>query len=603
MEQHTWKIQLDGLLKLIAGPLYRDRDVFVRELVQNAHDSIRKRRRLEEGSFTPEIRWTADAAAGTLRIRDNGAGLTRDEIHRYLSTVGRSGTAELKQSLHSTEFIGQHGIGFLSAFSVADRVEVFTRSRDEGGLHWASEGGNEYGIEGIGGLERGTEVLLHLNREQRRFLGETVLAAIVRRYADIIGLPVYIGDAFAPANRVYAPWRQPNLENPDTAWLDLFHSRFDGEHPLVWWPVDLPFLYLDETTESPREGRARGLLAVSDRSVPGFNTGAAVEVFISGMMVANRASEVLPQWASFVLGMIECDVLQPNAARDGLVAGEALSSLRTSLGAFLMEELADLGRTDPERLEDVLRWHAYEILGMSLQKGNEPFFDLIAPVMPLATARGPRINLGGLWDSSPGQAVTVRYSTERPGEQMEDVVDASGAFVEEFLVRAARQWPARLRVERLDAGDVEDRLEELSDREGRWLEPALSALREAAGNIQVRAARLHDSAVPALLAAPGETAGGRELQMLADDVRMPAGLRRAVRNFTASRHETRVLWLNADHPCAQTMSQAQAGPHLRAAAALVFQTALLAGAANLPAAELKQAYGGVEEAVRLLLSV
>src|SRR5579883_1934470 len=106
MEQHNWKIQLDGLLKLIAGPLYKDREVFVRELVQNAHDSIRKRIHAEGDTFTPEIRWTADPTTGTLRIRDNGAGLTSGEIHAYLSTVGRSGTGELKHNLHSTAFIG-----------------------------------------------------------------------------------------------------------------------------------------------------------------------------------------------------------------------------------------------------------------------------------------------------------------------------------------------------------------------------------------------------------------------------------------------------------------------------------------------------------------
>jgi molecular chaperone HtpG len=122
MEQHTWKIQLEGLLKLIAGPLYKDPEVFVRELVQNAHDSIRKRLHAEGRQTAPEIRWIADPQAGTLTIRDNGAGLTREEIHLYLATVGRSGAGELKEALHSTDFIGQHGIGFLSAFAVADRV-------------------------------------------------------------------------------------------------------------------------------------------------------------------------------------------------------------------------------------------------------------------------------------------------------------------------------------------------------------------------------------------------------------------------------------------------------------------------------------------------
>ncbi len=611
MEQHNWKIQLDGLLKLIAGPLYKDREVFVRELVQNAHDSIRKRIHAEGDTFTPEIRWTADPTTGTLRIRDNGAGLTSGEIHAYLSTVGRSGTGELKHNLHSTAFIGQHGIGFLSAFAVADRVEVFTRSREEAGWHWISSGGNEYGLEAMAREERGTEVVLHLNREQRRFLSEQLLGSIVRRYADIIGLPVYVGHDFAPCNRVHAPWREADGANRDASYAALFRSRFGAEQPLVWWPVDLPFLYLDEEEQSPREGRVRGMLAVSDRSLPGFNTGAAVEVFISGMMVAPRAAEVLPAWASFVVGAIECDQLKPNAARDGLVAGDSLTSLRTALGVFLMDKLRQLGDEDPERLEDVLRWHAYEILGVSLQTGNDSFFEFVAPMMPLKTRGGMRITLGGLWEESGNRPVCLKYSTARPGDSPNaaaksgssaETVDASGAFVEEFLLQAARQWPSRLRLEAVDDRNATDDLIELTGPEYDWLAPALAALREAAGAIPVRAARMDDAAVPALLAAPGDAYAERDMQLLAEDVRMPAGLRRAVRNFANSRQEVRVLWINAGNSCIEALASANPGPQSRAAAGLLFQMAVLAASANLPPNELNQAYGQAARVIDLLLA-
>jgi molecular chaperone HtpG len=607
MEQHSWKIQLEGLLKLIAGPLYKDREVFVRELVQNAHDSIRKRVHAEGLHVAPEIRWIADPQAGTLTIRDNGAGLTREEVHLYLSTVGRSGTGELKEALHSSDFIGQHGIGFLSAFAVADRVEVRTRSAAGPGLRWISSGGNDYGLEEIVREERGTDVTLWLNREQRRFLSYTLLASTVRRYADIIGLPVYIGDSLAPANRVDAPWRHAAVD--DEAHRELFRSRFGEDRPLVLWPVDLPYLYLDERTQSPREGRVRGMLAVSERALPGFNTGAAVEVF-SGMMVANRAPEVLPAWATFILGILECDQLQPNAARDGLVAGDGLSSLRGALGAFLVEKLSELGDQDPERLEDVLRWHSYEILGMSLQNGNESFFEAIAPVMPLETMTGLRVTLQGLWEAAGGKPVLLRYRTVRTSEPgpsgfasgagADEIVDASRAFVEEFLRCAARRWPARVRIECVEDSGEEDRLEELSPRESALFEPALAVFREIAGLVTVRLARLEDEGIPAVLALSGSSSE-RELRLLADDVRVPAGLRRAVRSFASSRQEARVLWLNAGNGSVNAINSADPGRPRRTAAALLFHVAGLTGSANLSRDELRRISGDVAEAIRLLL--
>lgn len=287
---------------------------------------------------------------------------------------------------------------------------------------------------------------------------------------------------------------------------------------------------------------------------------------------------MLPACATFVLGILECDQLQPNAARDGLVAGDALSSLRAALGVSLVERLGELGEKDPERPGDVLRWHEYEILGMSLQNGNESFFEAIAPVMPLETMTGQRVTLWGLWEAAGGKPALIRYRTVRPSEPgpsgfasgagADEIVGASPAFVEEFLRRAARRWPARMRIECVEDGGAEDCLEEFGPAESVVFEPGVAVFREIAGTVAVRLARLENAAVPAVLAFSGAPAEC-ELCRLADDVRVPAGSSPRspqLRIFAAGRPRIvgeRRKWLCQRH---QLRSPRTAAPYRRRAA-------------------------------------
>ena len=199
-EHRVFQIQLEGLIQLLAQNLYADPDVFLREMIQNAHDSIIRRGELaaERGEPTPpapRISVEVDRGAQEIRISDNGCGLTDAEIDAFLSTIGRSGTNELRQRIvaadrgQTVELIGQFGIGLLSAFIVADRVSVVTKSTGHDALHWESRGGRDYSVRAGHREYVGTTVILHVSPQHTRYLDSIRLKQIIRTYADFIGVP------------------------------------------------------------------------------------------------------------------------------------------------------------------------------------------------------------------------------------------------------------------------------------------------------------------------------------------------------------------------------------------------------------------------------
>jgi len=214
-EERTFQIQLEGLIQLLAQNLYADPDVFLREMIQNAHDSITRRAELaaergEPDPPSPRIQVVADPDAQQIRIHDNGSGLTRDEIDGYLSTIGRSGTNELRQRIaaadrtRTVELIGQFGIGLLSAFIVAERVTVVTKAAGHDAARWQSTGGRNYQVEPADRAQVGTTVTLQVSPAHSRYLERGRLESIIRTYADFIGMPVYVNDDGDPTNAVHS---------------------------------------------------------------------------------------------------------------------------------------------------------------------------------------------------------------------------------------------------------------------------------------------------------------------------------------------------------------------------------------------------------------
>ncbi|HEX8465522.1 MAG TPA: ATP-binding protein, partial [Abditibacterium sp.] len=239
--RQPFKLHLPGLLKVLAEHLYSNKQVAVRELIQNAHDGCRRRQsEADETSYEPQIRLEIDAPRRILRVIDNGFGLTRQEIEDYLATIGRSYTRELRQNLsalspdEAAKLIGQFGFGFLSAFLLADEVRVITRSfTGDEAFEWVSDGGESYEISDAKREEVGTTVELRVKSAASFVLREGQLLEIVRQYADFLPLPIYVNKDPQPANLQVPPWEASNVESATREYIE----RTFGGAPLAIIPL------------------------------------------------------------------------------------------------------------------------------------------------------------------------------------------------------------------------------------------------------------------------------------------------------------------------------------------------------------------------------
>ncbi len=469
MSQHEIQIQLSGLIQLLANNLYADPDVFVREMIQNAHDSITRRREVcDADAPLGRIDIEIDSLEGTIRFRDNGAGMTEQELHDYLSTIGRSGTGELKQTLReqnharAAELIGQFGIGLLSAFTAAHTVEVRTRScrPGQGGLLWRSEGDKEYLVEPIERESIGSEVTLYIKETHRDMLDPRRIQEAVKLYADFIEIPIHIDGDPQPANTIKAPWDREDEYTSEMERIRTYQRFIDERVP------DAVMEVIPVVVDEPL--RVRGVLYVSSRRRPDIDIMGTVDLYISRMFIAKEHTGILPPWAKFIRGIIECPDVNPNAARDNVTKDERLTQLQAVLGQVIIDHLRGLAERDPGKLIRLMDYHHYHIKGMALE--NEDFFDAIADMVPFETNKGFRALPEYL--SGQGDELVIRYFSERgAGTQIYmlceaqgmEVINGSFTFEERFLKRYAEKH--NIRLERLDIAGSKTLFPELDEDE------------------------------------------------------------------------------------------------------------------------------------------
>jgi len=348
------KTNFKGLIQLLARNLYPEPDVFIRELIQNAHDAIRIRR-IDEPNLAGLIEILVDREDKTITFVDNGNGMDAADIDEFLSTIGASGTRERAMQyldegnkLQALGTIGQFGIGILSAFVVARKLEVTTRkSGSPKVFRWINEGGEDYSLDEVPESERsnakiGTTVRVTLQHDRGEFLDEATIRKTIKRYAEFIPFRIDLNGE-GPINAMDAPWHKggwAGAEDYKKALWEFLNKRFP-DSPMLVIPIkfDQPF--------------ARGALYISDRHVPGINTPGLLDIFQERMCIRINDSELLPEWAKFVRGVIDSPALTPTAARDNVQKDVNYHELKRQLGRLIVEELTALAKADPKRFEDL----------------------------------------------------------------------------------------------------------------------------------------------------------------------------------------------------------------------------------------------------------
>lgn len=362
-----FQTEVKQLLQLMIHSLYSNKEIFLRELISNAADAADKLRfealtqpGLLESDGELRIQVSVDPQARTVTIDDNGIGMSRDEAIAHLGTIAKSGTGDFLRQLSGdqkkdSQLIGQFGVGFYSAFIVADQVDVYSRRAGlpaSEGVHWSSRGEGEFDVETIDKPERGTRIVLHLKDDQQDFADAWRLRSIIKKYSDHIGLPIQMarehhGDD-APAgiewetvNRASALWTRPRGEISDAEYQEFYkHAAHDHQDPLAW-------------SHNKVEGKleytsllyvpAHAPFDLYHRDAP-----KGLKLYVQRVFVMDQAEQFLPLYLRFIKGVVDSNDLSLNVSREILQSGPVIDSMKSALTKRSLDMLEKLAADKPE---------------------------------------------------------------------------------------------------------------------------------------------------------------------------------------------------------------------------------------------------------------
>jgi molecular chaperone HtpG len=375
-ENHSFGTDAKQILNLMIHSLYSNKEIFLRELISNASDAADKLRflalsdgNLYQGDAELKLTISTDEAAGTVTISDNGIGMNRDEVISSLGTIAKSGTAEFFENLSGdqakdSQLIGQFGVGFYSAFIVADSVTVRTRKAgEEKAVEWHSKGEGEYTLAEIEKESRGTEITLHLKEEEKEFVDGNRLRGIVTKYADHISIPVQMfkdevpesegpdGEKIAavPAewetiNKATALWTLDKSEIEESEYKEFYkHVSHDWEEPLTW-------------THNKVEGKSEytSLLYIPKKApfdLWNRDHKSGLKLYVQRVFIMDDAEQFMPSYLRFVKGLLDSNDLPLNVSREILQDNKTTQTIRKGCTSRIIKMLDRMGKNKPENYQ------------------------------------------------------------------------------------------------------------------------------------------------------------------------------------------------------------------------------------------------------------
>ena len=396
-ETHSFQAEVAELLRLMVHSVYTETDIFLRELISNASDACDRLR--YEAIASPEltadgapfaIRIAADKDAATLTISDNGVGMSRQELIDNLGTVARSGTRAFMEKLNEAKdgggLIGQFGVGFYSAFMVADKIEVVSR---RAGTHetwfWISSGGAGFEIapaseEQAARVPRGTEIVLHLKEDAKKYLEDYEIRRVVSTYSDHILFPIELKgeeDKFEQVNSASALWQRSKSDLKPEEYAEAYRS--------IAHAFDEPAMTLHYRAEG-RQSYAVLLFAPSTRPFDLFDPArrSHVKLYVRRVYITDGA-ELLPSYLRFIRGVVDSEDLPLNISREMLQNNPQVSQMRKALTGRVVSELESLAAKEPETFRKI--WDAF---GAVLKEGIYEDHDRRDALLSSLALRQPR---------------------------------------------------------------------------------------------------------------------------------------------------------------------------------------------------------------------
>ncbi|MBS0376588.1 MAG: molecular chaperone HtpG [Proteobacteria bacterium] len=616
-ETRGFQAEVKQLLRLMIHSLYSNREIFLRELISNASDACDKLRfralaepALLDGGAELAIDVDFDATARTVTVTDSGVGMSRDEVIEHLGTIAKSGTAEFLAALSGdqqkdAQLIGQFGVGFYSAFIVAERVEVHTRRAGLAaaeGVHWSSDGSGEFTVENEPLEQRGTRVVLHLKEDAVEFADAWRLRGLVKRYSDHIAFPVRMaaapgGEAAAPAparreavNSAQALWTRPRTEIQDDEYREFYqHVAHDFGAPLAW---------SHHRVEGKREYTT--LLYLPSRAPFDLwhrDAARGLKLYVRRVFILDDAEQFLPLYLRFVKGVVDSSDLPLNVSRELLQQDAEVEAMRAGITRRVLDLLAKLAKDEPEKFAGF--WKEF---GQVLKEGiaEDPANrERIAKLLRFATTATEREVQDQSLDDvvgrlRPGQkhlyyvlADTWNAARQSPHlerlRQMGIEVLLLHDRIDEWMTGYLGEYEGRTFRDAgrgdLDLGELETPAEQAADAAGAEAALALCGrLREAlSGRVEAVRVTQRLAESPACLVRAADEVGAQLRKLLEAAGQAPAAKRPT-------------LEINPAHPLVQRLERLADGEDFRDFAALLLDQATLAEGGQLdePAAFVRR---------------
>lgn len=352
LSKHEFQAETKQLLDIVARSLYSEKEVFIRELISNGSDALEKLRHRLVSSGNPqgplEIHLQTDVDKRTLTVQDTGLGMTREELIQNLGTIAHSGSKAFLQALQGqaeagSSIIGQFGVGFYSAFMVADRVEVFTQAAEPSSPahHWVSDGSGMFEVTEALDVMPGTKIVIHLKEDCKEFANEDRVKEVVTKYSNFVSFPIYLNGR--RLNTLQALWMMDPKEISE--WQ---HEEF---YRYVAKAYDKPRYVLQYRADAPLN--IRSVFYVPDTKPSMFDVsremGSSVALYSRKVLILTKASDILPKWLRFLRGVVDSEDIPLNLSRELLQESALIRKLREVLQQRVIKFLLEQGKKDPEK--------------------------------------------------------------------------------------------------------------------------------------------------------------------------------------------------------------------------------------------------------------
>lgn len=418
MERLEFQAEVKQLLNIVIHSLYTDREIFLRELISNASDALEKLRyeklthkEIADGDLPLEISIEVDDKEHTLTITDTGIGMTKDELVENLGTIAHSGSKAFLKYLAETDkkdvnVIGQFGVGFYSAFMVADKVTVATRAfhPEAAGSIWSSEGTGSYSIGEAEQLKRGTKITLNLKEDAQEFAKPEVIKRIIKQYSGFVPFPILVNGE--RVNTVQAIWTKNKNE--------VSEEEYNEFYKYVANAYDEPLLRLHFAVDAPINVNA--LLYVPKENIERYGFGRlepGVNLYCKKVLIQHQAKDILPEWLRFVRGAVDSEELPLNISRETMQDSALMAKLRKVITGRFLKFLNEQAKSEPEKYKEF--WTNF---GMFIKEGAATDFTHRKELVKL-------LRFSSSW-AEEGQLVSLKDYLERMQEEQKEIYFING---------------------------------------------------------------------------------------------------------------------------------------------------------------------------------